>query len=106
MLPRLALLLPLLLLPACATRSEVVELEGGLFALTMQAASPATAARTGVTQARAFCAVRDREFEVVRSEIGVTDYRIAFRCPGVVPAFLTPPDIGVDTPGFRPGATF
>lgn len=83
-----------------------MELEGGLFALTMQAASPATAARTGVAQARAYCAERGREFEAVRTEIGVTNYRIAFRCPGAVPGFLTPPDVGIDTPGFRPGPTF
>ena len=79
------LLAPLMLVAACAARSAVVELEGGVFALTTQAASPATAARIGVEQARAYCTERGRFFEVVRSEIGVTNYRIAFRCQGFMP---------------------
>jgi len=87
---------------ACATQSTVAELEPGLYALTMQASSPATAARLGVDRARRHCAEGQRGFEAVRTEIGVTDYRIAFRCPRPIPDLLTPPDIGVDSPGFRP----
>lgn len=96
-LPPLALLLVPLTLAACAGRSQVAELEPGVFALTMQAASPATAARRGVEAAQAHCARDGRDFEAVRSEIGVTDYRIAFRCPRRSAGFLTPSTIGTDT---------
>lgn len=101
------LLLPILLgLGACAALSEIAPLGPDTYGLTAQSASPATAARIGVATAQRFCAERGRDFEAVRTEIGVTDYRIAFRCPGRVPDFLTPPDVGIDTPGFRPGPMF
>jgi len=87
---------------ACATQSTVAELEPGLYALTMQASSPATAARLGVDRARRHCAERQGGFEAVRTEIGVTDYRIAFRCPRPIPNLLISPNIGVDPPGVRP----
>jgi hypothetical protein len=92
-------------LAACSMRSEVVELEPGLFALAMHAATPAAAARLGVERARAHCAGRRSGFEPVRTEIGA-GYRIAFRCPppagdllapGVPPASATQ-----GSPGFRP----
>jgi hypothetical protein len=93
----LGCLLLSLVAAGCAGRSQVAELEPGVFALTQQAASPATAARLGVAAAQAHCAREGREFEVVRSEIGVTDYRIAFRCLRREAGFLTPSTIGTDT---------
>jgi putative hemolysin len=93
--------LPLiLLLAACGARSPVAELEPGLFALTSNSSSPATAARRGVTAAEAHCAQLGGTLEPVRSEIGVTDYRIAFRCADSRPAIILPPPsaIGVQEP--------
>ncbi len=73
--------LPLLLLAACSSRSEVVELAPEVFALTVHSPTPAAAARGGVEDARRHCAARGADFEVVRSAIGARDYQIAFRCP-------------------------
>ncbi|MBX9593174.1 MAG: hypothetical protein K2X46_02330 [Roseomonas sp.] len=56
-----------------------------VFGLTTHASTPATAARRGVEQAQRFCADRDRGFDIVRSEIWPNEYRIAFRCPRVIP---------------------
>jgi hypothetical protein len=103
--------LPLLLalgLAACSMRSEVAELEPGVFALTMHSATPAAAARLGVERARSFCAGRQAGFEPVRTEIGNADYRIAFRCPRPI-GDLFAPDMPVapalpqipEAPGFR-----
>jgi hypothetical protein len=103
------LLLPLGLL-ACSAHSEVAELEPGTYGLTVQATSLATAARSGVERARDWCAARGRGFEPVRTEIGRSDYRIAFRCPARLPeafpgaqpfdpASLAPPV--EEIPGFR-----
>lgn len=35
--------------------------------------------------AQAFCAQRERGFDIVRSEIWPNEYRIAFRCPRIMP---------------------
>ena len=82
-LPRLAhpLLAVLLALGGCAGgASEVAELSPETFGLAMRGNSGPEAARRGVERAQRFCAERQQTFEVVRSEIGVNDYTIAFRC--------------------------
>ncbi len=84
-------LLPLLILAACTSRSEVVELAPETFALTSRGATTAAAARAGVENARAHCTTKGGELEVVRSVIGTSDYQIAFRCPRTPPETLTPP---------------
>lgn len=63
----------------------MVELSPGINGLTTHASTPATAARRGVEQAQHYCAERERGFEVVRSEIWPNEYRIAFRCPRILP---------------------
>jgi len=50
-----------------------------------------------VEAAEAHCAARGLGFEPVRTEIGVTDYRIAFRCPRRLPDITMPATIGIDT---------
>lgn len=97
-------------LAACSTRSEVAELEPDVFALTMQSATAAAAARLGVQEARAHCARLGRNFEPIRTEIGNPVYRIAFRCSRPVPDIFAPapppaPGGGQalpEVPGFRP----
>jgi hypothetical protein len=61
----------------------VVELSPEVFGLTTHASTPATAARRGVELAQAYCAQRERGFDIVRSEIWPNEYRIAFRCPRI-----------------------
>ena len=56
-----------------------------VFGLTTHASTPATAARRGVELAQAYCAQRERGFDIVRSEIWPNEYRIAFRCPRITP---------------------
>ncbi len=63
----------------------MVELSPEVFGLTTHASTPATAARRGVELAQAYCAQRERGFDVVRSEIWPNEYRIAFRCPRIMP---------------------
>lgn len=91
-LPRLV---PLLVLGACAVRSEIVELSPGVFALGTTGSNPAVAARAGVEDARAHCAASRREFEVIRTAIGPSDYQIAFRC-------LTPGWLEANSPALPP----
>jgi hypothetical protein len=89
----------------------VAELEPGVFGLTMQSASQASAARLGVERARAFCARQQRAFDPVRTEIGDRDYRIAFRCPrppepqplelDIEPAPAPAAPAMLEIPGFR-----
>lgn len=63
----------------------MVELSPDVFGLTTHASTPATAARRGVELAQAHCAQRERGFDIVRSEIWPNEYRIAFRCPRIMP---------------------
>lgn len=109
--PGTAPLIRLVLLPllfaatACTSRSDVVELSPGVFALTVHSATPAASARLGVEQARAHCAQRQLGFEPVRTLIGARDYQIAFRCPPAGAEWLTPPDPDATSPAFLPAGS-
>lgn len=76
----LPLLPALLALSACAGVSDVAQYEDGSFGLTTTGATAASAARRGVEQAEAHCAGLNRVMVPSRSQIGRSDYRIAFRC--------------------------
>ncbi len=88
--PTLATLAALLLATACSSSSAVVELAPETYGLTKHAANQAAAARLGVEEARAHCGAMGRAFDVVRTEIWPREYRIAFRCPRIMPDVLTP----------------
>lgn len=100
-LVRPAALAALLLLGACSSASEVVELAPDVFALTMHASTPAAAARLGVERARAYCGERQRGFAIERSQIWPNEYRIAFRCPRIMPDALTPLEVDPTAPGYQ-----
>jgi hypothetical protein len=86
------------LLAACGSSSQVAELAPGILGLTARAGGSAASARLGVERARAHCERQGREFEPVRSEIGASEYRIAFRCterPDAAPATPLLGDVAV-----------
>jgi hypothetical protein len=104
-LPLLVLLLATGL-TACTRRSDVAELEPGVYALSVNAPSQARAARAGVDRARSWCVAHGRGFEPVRTIIGRSDYSIAFRCPAPLPELDMPEPaatspVNEDLPGFR-----
>ncbi|TDH63017.1 hypothetical protein E2C06_08460 [Dankookia rubra] len=87
-----------LALSSCGSRSTgVVEGADGLLNLTVSGPSLAAATERGLHDATAHCAGQGRQTQILGTQMGRDDYRLAFRCtgripvPGAAPVATVPP---------------